>query len=98
MRAVVTAERVFWVRISAIPDCGGMGCSALDNLVTGVDDNIAHLQKHPRFAAHEQMFPITLTLPGRSNYVLSTASTVLVWGPRHVGADRGPPCGLAKGT
>jgi len=50
------------------------------------------------FAAHEQMFPITLTLPGRSITFLSTgAGTVLVW-------DRGtwepiedPHAGLAKG-
>ncbi len=50
MRAVVTGGAGFLG--SHLCDrliAEGWDVLALDNLVTGVDGNVAHLQKHPRF-------------------------------------------------
>lgn len=46
----------------------------LDNLVTGVDSNIAHLLQHPRFRFRRQDVTTYIDVPGPVDYVLHFAS------------------------
>ncbi len=46
----------------------------LDNLITGLDDNIAHLRSHPRFRAVVQDVSRYIDVPGPVDYVLHFAS------------------------
>ena len=75
MRAVVTGGAGFLG--SHLCDrliAEGWDVLALDNLVTGVDDNIAHLQKHPRFRIARADVSNYIDVAGPIDYVLHFAS------------------------
>src|SRR5260370_28222414 len=52
----------------------GWDVLSLDNLVTGVDSNIAHLQKHPRFRIARADVCNYIDVAGPVEYVLNLAS------------------------
>ena len=52
----------------------GWDVLALDNLVTGVDGNVAHLQKHPRFRIARADVSNYIDVAGPVDYVLHFAS------------------------
>src|SRR5437868_1207503 len=75
MRAVVTGGAGFLG--SHLCDrliAEGWDVLALDNLVTGVDDNIAHLQKHPSFRIARADVSNYIDVAGPIDYVLHFAS------------------------
>src|SRR5712672_331734 len=75
MRAVVTGGAGFLG--SHLCDrliAEGWDVLALDNLVTGVDDNITHLQKHPRFRIARADVSNYIDVAGPIDYVLHFAS------------------------
>src|SRR5580765_3996726 len=75
MRAVVTGGAGFLG--SHLCDrliAEGWDVLALDNLVTGVDANIAHLQKHPRFRIARADVSNYIDVAGPVDYVLHFAS------------------------
>jgi dTDP-glucose 4,6-dehydratase len=75
MRAVVTGGAGFLG--SHLCDrliAEGWDVLCLDNLVTGVDSNIAHLHKHPRFRATRADVSNYIEVPGPVDYVLHFAS------------------------
>src|SRR3977135_3586363 len=75
MRAVVTGGAGFLG--SHLCDrliAEGWDVLALDNLVTGVDANVAHLHKHPRFRFTRADVSNYIDVPGPVDYVLHFAS------------------------
>ena len=75
MRAVVTGGAGFLG--SHLCDrliAEGWDVLALDNLVTGVDGNVAHLQKHPRFRIARADVSNYIDVAGPVDYVLHFAS------------------------
>src|SRR5437868_14907397 len=75
MRAVVTGGAGFLG--SHLCDrliAEGWDVLSLDNLVTGVDSNIAHLQKHPRFRIARADVSNYIDVAGPVDYVLHFAS------------------------
>src|SRR5207237_8245503 len=75
MRAVVTGGAGFLG--SHLCDrliAEGWDVLALDNLVTGVEPNIEHLQKHPRFRIARADVSHYIDVPGPVDYVLHFAS------------------------
>ena len=75
MRAVVTGGAGFLG--SHLCDrliAEGWDVLALDNLITGVDANIAHLQRHPRFRIARGDVSNYIDVAGPVDYVLHFAS------------------------
>src|SRR5437868_1876543 len=75
MRAVVTGGAGFLG--SLLCDrliAEGWDVLALDNLVTGLDSNIGHLHKHPRFRVARADVSKYIDVPGPVDYVLHFAS------------------------
>jgi dTDP-glucose 4,6-dehydratase len=75
MRAVVTGGAGFLG--SHLCDrliAEGWEVLSIDNLVTGVETNVSHLQKHPRFRMLRGDVSTYIDVPGPVNYVLHLAS------------------------
>ena len=75
MRAVVTGGAGFLG--SHLCDCliaEGWDVLALDNLVTGVDNNVSHLMKNPKFRILRADVSNYMDVPGPVDYVLHFAS------------------------
>src|SRR6201987_5403445 len=75
MRAVVTGGAGFLG--SHLCDrliAEGWDVLSIDNLVTGVETNVSHLQKHPRFRMLRGDVSAYIDVPGPVDYVLHFAS------------------------
>jgi dTDP-glucose 4,6-dehydratase len=80
MRAVVTGGAGFLG--SHLCDrliAEGWDVLALDNLVTGVDSNVEHLFKHPKFRIARCDVSKYIDVPGPVDYVLHFASPASQW-------------------
>lgn len=75
MRAVVTGGAGFLgSHLSDRLIAEGWEVLALDNLVTGLDSNVAHLMKHPKFRILRADVSNYIDVPGPVDYVLHFAS------------------------